>query len=55
MQQTRLAYEKARERDHKAMKDDEDKKTKDSMKVMAKIAFKEWKERKGDEAREEKE
>jgi len=31
--------------------EEEKKKAKENMKVMAKIAFKEWKERKGEEAR----
>jgi len=34
--------------------DDDEKRNKENMKVMAKIAFKEWKERKGEETRHKK-
>lgn len=34
--------------------EDDEKRNKDNMKVMAKIAFKEWKERKGEENRHKK-
>ena len=35
---------------HKKIQEDEDKKKKETMKVMSKIAYKEWKERKKEEA-----
>ena len=39
---------------HKKIKEDEDKKDKDSRKVVSKIAYREWKERKTEEARYKK-
>ena len=36
------------------MEEDEKKKAKESMKIMAKIAYKEWKERKTEESRHKK-
>jgi len=54
MKQQREAYQKKIEDHQKRCVEEEQKKAKESMKIMARIAFKEWKERKTEESRHKK-
>ena len=51
IKQQRDAYQKKIEAHTKRQVDEEQKKAKESMKIMARIAYKEWKERKTEETR----
>ena len=55
VQQTKANYDTMRATQEKKAMEAEKEKHKENMKVMAKIAFREWKERKSDEAREKRE
>lgn len=54
-QQRQVEHDKARAAHTKTLEEEDLKKRKENMKVMAKIAFKEWKGKKSDEQREQKE
>ena len=54
IKQQRDQYQKKIEDHEKRVEEEEKKKAKESMKIMAKIAYKEWKERKTEEARHKK-
>jgi len=49
-----LEHEKARVTHTKTLEEEDQKKRKENLKVLARIAFKEWKVKKADEARETK-
>lgn len=53
-EQRNLEHEKARATHTKTLEEEDLKKRKENMKVCARIAFKEWKVKKADEARETK-